>query len=109
MALYVTTAFSPSMLTNNVVATVVEITQEEFAKIIHTPDIIPAVGHENTANIIAKKFNISKNLYNRTNITLYPNDIVLVAIPQFRADQSREFTDKEIMNSQFRYFIVNIQ
>jgi hypothetical protein len=64
------------------------------------------VGHEETAKILSKKLGVEV-AYNRESVTLNRGDELLVAVPQFRAERSREFTLEEIVKSEFRYFIVD--
>ena len=68
--------------------------------------LVLAVGHANTAKILSGKLEIAIPM-NRVNITLQKDDVLLCAIPQFRATEgAREFTNEEIAESKFRYFFV---
>lgn len=102
---YLTTTFSPSMLSSGVTATVQEITEEKFASYLKV-EYVPAVGHENTAVLLQKKFGLANVPFARVNITLNAGDVVLAAIPQFRLPETREFTDNEIASAKFRYFLI---
>ena len=99
----VTTTISPSMIWKDPVI-IKEIDEKEFKELIEKRDFKSAVGHEVTAKILSKKFNIDIK-FNRENIAITYNTLILAAIPQFRVSESREFTEDEIKSAEFRYFI----
>lgn len=110
---YLTTTFSPAMLSDNhVVATVVEVSESQFQDDVHKAlsegELTPAVGHENTAALLQARLGLEKTLWARVNLTLNDGDVVLAAIPFFRAPESREFTDEEVRSAKFRFFKVYI-
>jgi hypothetical protein len=102
---YLATSFSVNMLPKMGSCQVQEISEEVFRELLDQP-FVSAVGHEVTAKILGQKF--GKDIaFNRTNIQLQRGDQLLVAVPQFRAEQSREFTEEEIAKAQFRFFLVD--
>lgn len=103
----ITTTFSPTMLGIAKSAKIREVHEKEFLRYIKQAGdfLFSAIGHENTANILSRKLN-HYFPYNRTNISLDYAAVVIAAIPQFRADQAREFTDEEVAATVFRYFVI---
>jgi len=102
---WLTTTFSPMMLsqgTNAWISELQEIPSRERLMLFTS-----AVGHENTAKILSLKLGVAVNV-NRINLTLKPGDLVLAAIPQFRAEQAREFSEEEIEQAEFRYFLIRV-
>lgn len=117
--IYVTTAFSPSMMKQypdlqTLSAQVVEIdlaAAKGLASLLSLKDnsvIISAVGHEITAKILTARLGHTV-AFNRVNIVLDRQDICLACIPQFRAEEAREYTDAEIDTCQFRYFRIQVE
>jgi hypothetical protein len=83
-----------------------EVNEETFNRELGD-DFESSVGHEATAKLLSAKF--GKDIpFNRTNVTLTPDVRLFVAVPQFRVDVAREFTEDEIKNAKFRYFIIEI-
>jgi len=107
---YISTTFSPSMLAKGVGASVEELDFGTFRlqvqKLVRAGELIPAVGHENTAQLLRKKLGVDLELYARVNLELGDGDILYCAIPQFRATEAREFTAEEISSAEFRYFAI---
>jgi hypothetical protein len=83
-----------------------EVNEETFNRELGD-DFESCVGHEVTAKLLGAKF--GKEIpFNRSNVTLTPDIKLFVAAPQFRVDVAREFTEDEIKNAKFRYFIIEI-
>jgi hypothetical protein len=104
----ITTTFSVSMLPVSEEANlrIREVNEETFNRELGD-DFESSVGHEATAKLLSAKF--GKDIpFNRTNVTLTPDVRLFVAVPQFRVDAAREFTEDEIKNAKFRYFIIEI-
>jgi hypothetical protein len=102
---YLAASFSVSMLPQGGSCIVREISEQVFRELLDQP-FVSAVGHEVTAKILGQKF--GKDIaFNRQNIQLQRGDELLIAVPQFRAEQSREFSEEEIAKAQFRYFLVD--
>jgi len=102
----ITTTFSVSMLPASEEANlrIREVNEETFNCELGD-DFESSVGHEATAKLLSAKF--GKDIpFNRTNVTLIPDIKLFVAVPQFRVDVARVFTEDEIKNAKFRYFII---
>ena len=101
----ITTTFSVSMLPASEEASS-RLNEETFNRELGD-DFESYVGHEATAKLLSTKF--GKEIpFNRANITLTPDIKLFVAVPQFRVDVAREFTEDEIKNAKFRYFIIEM-
>jgi len=90
-------------------AIVWEIQEEEVVRILRSTTFIGRIGHENTASLIKERFNLSESPFSREPLTLEEGDAVICLIPQFRVQESREFTDAEIKGAKFRYFYVRVE
>jgi len=110
---YLTTTFSPSMLGEKTKAIVEETDLSTFREVlgicIDNNNAVPAVGHQNTASLLARKLGIVSGIYRRVDPKLSAGDGVFCAIPQFRLPETREFTDEEIGRAEFRYFIIHVK
>ena len=73
-------------------------------------DVVGAIGHENTASVIrplVERYLPSVSgiqLFDRVDIKLGLFDEILAIVPNFRANESREFTFDEVKSSGFRVF-----
>ena len=116
---FLTTTFSPSMIgRKNKGVMVQEVSEMEFWRmlegVINTGEVnfIPAIGHENTADIVLRRMpdelreQMPDSLFNRANIKVEHGDWVFALIPQVRFDSTREFTDEEVKKAEFRFFII---
>lgn len=103
---YVTTSFSPMMLKTGLSFVGQEVTIEKAKKLINE-DTTSAVSHENTAKLLSSLFGLTI-LFNRVKLVLEPGDIIICIIPNFRTDQSREFTEMEISEEKPRAFKIII-
>ena len=116
---YLTTTFSPSMISKkNKGVMVQQIDKSEFWRmlkgVMNTGEVefIPAIGHENTADIILRRMpdelreQMPESLFNRINVKMEHGDWIFAIIPQIRFDFTREFTDEEIKKAEFRFFII---
>jgi hypothetical protein len=104
----ITTTFSVSMLPASEESNlrIREVSEETFNRELGD-DFESYVGHEATAKLLSAKF--GKEIpFNRANVTLTPDIKLFVAVPQFRVDVAREFTEDEIKNARFRYFIIEM-
>jgi len=129
MRTYLATTFSPAMLSvEGGVAKVVEVDEAHFIylvkKALSWGTLCPAVGHENTARLLALRLQkegvevtaeegaeetfVPLNLFSRASLTLKQGDELLAAIPQFRAPEAREFSDEEIEQAKFRFFLIEV-
>ncbi|MCD6318946.1 DUF1874 domain-containing protein [Candidatus Aerophobetes bacterium] len=113
---FLTTTFSPSMMGRKAkVLMVHEVKEEEFwrslsgVKNVEGNEFIPAIGHENTADIVRKRMPKEmreQKLFNRVNIEVEHGDWIFAIIPQVRFNSTREFTDEEVKKAEFRFFII---
>lgn len=119
MKKYLTATISPSMLPARLIGKVIlEVHEvEEFTfrgqvkKALYAEELIPAVGHENTANFLKKRLLLKDDvkLFNRVNTILQPGDIVYAAIPQIRLPEATEFSNNVIRSAPFRFFIGEVR
>lgn len=85
--IYVSNAFSPSMIKGVATITLEEIPKEDFVNACKVG--ISIVGHPE----IAKHFNVE---FNRIGINLYEGDILYIVTPTFRQNKERyEFVPEE--------------
>ena len=103
---YLSTAFSPMMLGEGVKATVIECSIEGARRA--TPVATSIVGHEITALVLSTLLG-SKVAFNRSNVCLKAGDSMYVVIPNFRANEAREFTQTEVEAAGFRCFYIYVQ
>jgi len=112
---FITTTFTPSMMKNKVVM-VEEIDEARFWAELYNvsqgSEVVPAVGHENTAEIIKERMpdfvkeKMPESLFQKINIEMQDGDWIFAIIPQFRPNETREFTDEEVKKAKFRFFII---
>ena len=97
-----TVAFSVSMVRDREVS-IKEVREEEFLTLLGE-DFVSAVGHQTTADILSRRWN-KTILFARQNISC-TDSLICVAVPQIRFDEAREFTEEEIKEAPFRFFVV---
>jgi len=112
MKKYLTATISPSMIPSSLrglaILEIFEIEEFTFGRQVkkYRDEVIPAVGHENTARFLEKRLALlNTNLFSRVNVTLEPGDIVYAAIPQVRLPEATEFSDEQIQSAPFRFFV----
>lgn len=118
MSRYLTSTFSPAMLGHvpgkapNPVASVFEYfpdqedCREDLAELLG-PNFTSAVGHEVTAKVLAALLGVPVQ-FNRTNLVLKAGDDVVCVIPNFRANEAREFSHEEVVAAGFRVFLLQV-
>lgn len=115
--------FSPRMLAEGCECRVKQVTFEEIEKSIVRPWYWDknmndtgfekyiggesAIGHEVTAHVLSIAFNAMVP-FQRKNVVLKHRSIAYIVIPNFRANEAREFTREEVVNAGFRCFRVNV-
>ena len=99
---FLSTAFSVSMIGDREIG-IREVREGEFLALIKE-DFVSAVGHQTTADILSRRWN-KTILFARQNISC-TDSLICVAVPQIRFDEAREFTEEEIKNAPFRFFVV---
>ena len=100
--------FTPSMLEKGVKAVVEEKEEKEALCLLRNYGFVSYIGHEVTANFLSHRLGLPVE-FNRTNLILEAGDVLVAAIPQFRAEAAREFTSEEIAGAKFRYFLVKAE
>ena len=95
-------AFSVSMIRDREIS-IKEVKESEFLALLQD-DFVSAVGHQTTADILSRRWGKTV-LFARRNISC-TDKIICVAVPQIRFDEAREFTEKEVKEAPFRFFIV---
>ena len=105
MTTFLTTTFSPMMLTAGVKAVVEEVSLEAVKSELAGSAWTSAVGHATTAPVLTALLSTEVS-FNRVNLALTKGTVVLVVTPNFRADVAREFTFEEVSAAGFRCFRV---
>ena len=100
---YLTTAFSPNMLSSGTMALIKETSLDKVKDNLNKINWTSAVGHEITANVLTALLGCEVK-FNRTNLTLGVGDDVICVIPSFRANMAREFTREEVEAAGYRCF-----
>lgn len=99
---YLTSTFSPMMIKQG---------QFEGEKISLEKAITLAVnakscvGHEVTAKVLSALLKQSV-AFNRENVAAVPGDSIIAIIPNFRADQAREFSHDEVKAAGFQAWLI---
>jgi hypothetical protein len=106
MKFYIANTFSPMMVTKGA-AIVKEVSLVDIKDYISKNDVESIVSHEVTASILSALLG-QKIVFNRVNVALEYDDILLCVIPAFRATEAREFSFEEVSNAGFRCFTVKI-
>jgi hypothetical protein len=76
MATYITNAFSLNMLSEEV--GMVRIVRNPDVKKYFESAVVPAIGHENTAQLVEKEFGLNQNLFNRCTVAMQPGDRAVI-------------------------------
>ncbi len=106
--LYLSTTFSPTMLSPGKDKAIVGECSLDFIKQKLQHGFRSVVGHQVTAAILETLLGTDVP-FNRTRVQLETGDILLCVIPNFRADESREFTFQEVASAGFRCFEVTVE
>jgi hypothetical protein len=101
--IYLTSTFSPMMVSEGLLFQGREVSLEEAAKL--ADGATSAVSHEVTAKVLSVLLD-SPVEFRRVNLTLEEGDLIICVIPTFRASESREFTREEIEVAGYRCFVV---
>lgn len=97
--------FSPTMLGKGMVGEVREVSLEEIKAVL--PELKSVISHEVTAKILSALLE-ADIVFNRENISLKQGDELFCIIPNFRANEAREFTKEEVEASGFRCFHIEV-
>ncbi|KXK11838.1 MAG: hypothetical protein UZ22_OP11002000238 [Microgenomates bacterium OLB23] len=103
---YIGNTFSPAMLKagEGCVAVVEEIDITAIPRAI-LAECKSVVSHEVTAKILSAITGTEVS-FNRVNIALTRGDVMYCIVPNFRANEAREFTEDEVRSSGFRAFLL---
>jgi len=107
MTVYISNAFSLSMLTPPTTLTVVEASIEDVKNIL-TRGFTSAVGHESTANIISTQLGIQVPT-NRVSIKLSAGDVLIVYQLLTRLPEGKILGVDEIRQVTAKWYIVTLQ
>jgi hypothetical protein len=105
--IYIANAFSLSMIEGEdkeVVLRIKEVSKEEVKEIIKE-GFVSAVGHQSTAQILSELLDIPIP-FNRIQIKLMPNDIIIVFQLLTRLDEGKVLTKEEISSLPFKFFLI---
>jgi len=107
MTVYISNAFSLSMLTPPATVKVVEASEDEVRRILSS-QFISAIGHEATAKIVTSRIGVSVQV-NRISIQLKPSDILVVFQLLTRLPEGKILTEDEMKQVQAKWYIVTLQ
>jgi hypothetical protein len=105
--IYVSNSFSLSMLTNfPACLRVREVSLEDVKKLLSCEsNFVSAVGHQATADLLTKLLNIQIP-FNRVQISLNSNDILIVFQLQTRLEEGKILTEQELQHFQYKFLLV---
>ena len=105
--IYISNAFSLSMLSNfPVTLRVREVGLEEVKELL-SGSFTSAVGHQATADLLTKLLQIQIP-FNRVPISLNPSDILIVFQLLTRLEEGKILTKEELAKLQFKFLIVTL-
>jgi len=99
---YLSSTFSPMMLDRETMAVVSPIAIGRIPR-----DAKSIVGHEVTAKILSVLLGREVQ-FNRESVSLGDGDTLFCVIPNFRAQEAREFSREEIEEAGWRTFVVQV-
>jgi hypothetical protein len=105
MSKFVGNTFSPMMLSKGITAEIREITLEETKVLVNGATSV--ISHETTAPVVSALLGQEVS-FNRANVALNKGDELICVIPNFRANEAREFTFEEVSGAGFRCFHVKV-
>jgi Domain of unknown function (DUF1874). len=107
MTVYISNAFSLSMLTPPTTIKVVEASVEDVKNILNQ-GFVSAIGHEATAKIITTQLGVNVPV-NRVSISLKRGDTLLVYQLLKRLEEGKVLTEQEMMQVPAKWYIVTLQ
>jgi len=107
MTVYISNAFSLSMLTPPTTIKVVEASAEDVKNILSS-NFISAIGHEATAKIITTQLGVNVPV-NRVSISLKRGDTLLVYQLLKRLEEGKVLTEQEMMQVPAKWYVVTLQ
>ncbi|MBX0310281.1 MAG: DUF1874 domain-containing protein [Sulfurihydrogenibium sp.] len=108
MKVYLTNAFSLSMLTGDYAKlTVREMTLQEAKSFLKTYGFISAIGHSSTAELLTSLLEMKVEM-NRIQVKLEPSDVVVVFQLQTRLAENQVLTKEELEKLQYKFYKVEM-
>ena len=107
MTVYISNAFSLSMITPPTTLTVVEASAEDVKNILNQ-GFISAIGHEATAKIITTQLGVNVPV-NRVSISLKRGDTLLVYQLLKRLEEGKVLTEQEMRQVPAKWYVVTLQ
>jgi Domain of unknown function (DUF1874). len=107
MTVYLSNAFSLSMISAPTTIKVLEANTENVKDIIKD-GFVSAVGHEATAQVITTKLNIPVQV-NRINIKLVPGDVLIVFQLLSRLPEGKILSQDELRQMAAKWYVVTLQ
>lgn len=108
MKVYLTNAFSLSMLTKDFAKLIVrEMTLQEVKLFIRERDFISAVGHSSTAEVLSSLIERKVEM-NRIQVKLEPSDVVIVFQLQTRLNEGQVLSREELEKLQYKFYKVEM-
>jgi len=107
MTVYISNAFSLSMLTPPTTLTVVETSAEDVKNILNQ-GFTSAVGHEATSKIISTQLGIQVPT-NRVSIKLSAGDVLIVYQLLTRLPEGKILSEDEMRQLQAKWYVVTLQ
>jgi len=106
MVVYLSNAFSLSMLTSDVLLRVKELSINEVRDLLKE-SFMSAVGHESTAQLLSQLLDISVPV-NRVSISLRPSDKLVVFQLLTRLPEGKVLTLDELKQLKYKFYLVEI-
>lgn len=105
--IYLTNTFSPAMVAGENTFVGKKVSLNSLRETLQNETVTSAVSHEVTAKILSALLEKPVK-FARVNLALQPGDRVLCVIPNFRAQEAREFTFEEVSEAGFSAFEISI-
>jgi len=107
MVVYLSNAFSLSMLTApEVLVKIKELTVDDVKKLLQN-DFISVIGHESTAQLLSQLLSLNIPV-NRVSITLRPSDKLVVFQLTTRLSEGRVLTLDELKQLKYKFYLVEV-
>ncbi|MBX0310436.1 MAG: DUF1874 domain-containing protein [Sulfurihydrogenibium sp.] len=108
MKVYLTNAFSLSMLTRDYAKlTVREMTLQEAKSFLKTYGFVSAIGHFSTAELLTSLLEMNVEM-NRIQVKLEPSDVVIVFQLQTRLSEGQVLSREELEKLQYKFYKVEV-
>jgi hypothetical protein len=88
-----------------VVLRIKEVSKEEVKEILKREGFVSGIGHQSTAQILSELLDIPIP-FNRIQIKLMPNDILIVFQILTRLEEGKILTKEEISKLPFKFFLI---